>query len=243
MSFLGDVWQWILDNWWGSGGILDRSFEHLQISVVSVVIALVLALPPAVLLGHLGRGGAVAINVVNIGRALPSFAILVIAFRVTGEIGVVPTVIALVALAIPPIFTNAFSGLSDVDPEIRESARGMGMQGRQVLAHIELPIAMPLIMAGIRTSTVQVIATATLANLIGWAGGLGFYIIVGLRLSDEVQAFGGAVMVVLLALLADFALAGVQRLLVPRGLRMAEPRWAVDTAIETEEPQTEVVAA
>jgi osmoprotectant transport system permease protein len=243
VSFLGDVWQWILDNWWGSGGILDRAFEHLQISGVSVAIALVIAVPPAVLLGHLGRGGAAAINVVNIGRALPSFAIHVIAYRVTGELGVVPTVIALVALAIPPVFTNAYSGLRDVDAEIRESARGMGMQGRQVLAHIELPMAMPLIMAGIRTSTVQVIATATLANLIGWAGGLGFYIIVGLRLGNEVQAFGGALMVVLLALLVDFALAGVQRLLVPHGLRMAEPRWAVETAIAAEEPETEVVPA
>jgi osmoprotectant transport system permease protein len=243
MGFFGDVWQWFLDNWSGSGGIVDRSIEHLHISGVSVLIALVLALPPAVILGHFGRGGTLAINVVNIGRAMPSFAILVIAFQVTDEIGIVPTVIALVALAIPPIFTNAYIGVHDVDAEIRESARGMGMQGTQVLRRIELPMASPLIMAGIRTSTVQVIATATLANLIGWGGGLGYYIIVGLRLNNNVQAFGGALVVIALALLVDLALAGTQRLLVPRGLRTVEPRWAIEAAVETEEPEVEVVAA
>ena len=242
MGFLGDVWQWFLDNWSGSGGILDRAIEHLQISGLSVALALVIALPPAIALGHLGRGGTAAINLVNIGRALPSFAILVIALRITGEIGVVPTVIALVALAIPPIFTNTYIGLREIDPEIRESARGMGMHGTQVLKRIELPLAVPLIMAGIRTSTVQVIATATLASVIGW-GGLGFYIVVGLRLSDNVQAFGGAVVVVALALLVDLALAGVQRLVVPRGLRTAEPRWAVEAAIEADESKSEVVVA
>jgi osmoprotectant transport system permease protein len=118
----------------------------------------------------------------------------------------------------------------------------MGMEGKQVLTRIELPMAMPLIMAGIRTSTVQVIATATLASLIGW-GGLGYYIIVGLRLNNNVQAFGGAMVVVALALLVDLALAGVQRLAVPRGLRTAEPRWAVETAIQADEAEPEVVVA
>jgi osmoprotectant transport system permease protein len=242
VGFLGDVWQWFLDNWSGSGGILDRALEHLQISGLSVAVALVIALPPAIVLGHLGRGGTAAINLVNVGRALPSFAILVIALRVTGEIGVVPTVIALVALAIPPIFTNTYIGLREIDPDIRESARGMGMHGVQMLRRIELPLAVPLVMAGIRTSTVQVIATATLASVIGW-GGLGFYIVAGLRLNDNVQAFGGAVVVVALALLVDLALAGVQRLIVPRGLRTVEPRWAIETAVVTEEPEVEVVAA
>lgn len=244
VSFLGDVWQWFLDNWSSGigGGIWERALEHIQISALSVLVALVIALPPAVLLGHLGRGGTLATNFVNIGRALPSFAILVIALQVTGRLGVIPTVIALVALAIPPIFTNTYIGLREVDADIRESARGMGMEGRQVLRRIELPIAMPLIMAGIRTSTVQVIATATLATLVGW-GGLGYYIVVGLRLNNNVQAFGGALTVVVLALLADLALAGVQRLAVPRGLRTAEPRWAVEAAIEAEEPEAEVVVA
>ena len=244
MEFLGDVFAWIGDNWSGGagGGIWPRAREHVQVSGLSVLVALAIALPPAVALGHLRRGGTLAINIANIGRALPSFAILVLAFQVTGRIGVVPTVIALVALAVPPIFTNTYVGLREVDPDIRESAAGMGMRGTQVLGRIELPMALPLIMAGIRTSTVQVIATATLASLIGW-GGLGYYIFTGLALNDNVQVFGGALVVVVLALLVDLGLAGVQRLLVPRGLRTAEPRWAVDTATESEEPEGEIVVA
>lgn len=238
MGFLGDVAQWLADNWRGDGGILDRSLEHLQISFLSVLVALVLALPPAVVLGHLRRGGALAINVVNIGRALPSFAILVLALQITNRIGVVPTMVALVALAVPPVFTNTYVGLREVDLETRDAAAGMGMSGAQVLRRVEVPMALPLIMAGIRTSAVQVVATATLATLIGW-GGLGFYIVVGLRLNDNVQVFGGALVVVALALLVDAALAGVQRLAVSRGLRAAEkPRWAAAVDVESElEPE------
>jgi osmoprotectant transport system permease protein len=244
MNFLGDVFAWIGDNWSGGagGGIDHRVVEHLQISALSVLLALVIALPPAIALGHLRRGGALAINIANIGRALPSFAILVLALQITNRIGFVPTLIALVALAIPPMFTNTYVGLREVDAEIRESAAGMGMRGRQVLTKIELPMALPLIMAGIRTSAVQVVATATLATLVGW-GGLGYYIIVGLRLNDNVQVFGGALVVVLLALLVDLTLAGVQRLLVPRGLRTAEPRWALEAAVESDESEAEMVVA
>ena len=244
MDFLGDVFAWIGDNWSEGvgGGIWQRSIEHLQISVLSLLVALVIALPPAVALGHLRRGGVVAVNIANIGRALPSFAILVLALQITNQIGAVPTVIALVALAMPPIFTNTYVGLREVDDEIRESATGMGMRGTQVLRRIELPMALPLIMAGIRTSAVQVVATATLATLVGW-GGLGYYIIVGLRLNDNVQVFGGALVVVVLALLVDLTLAGVQRLLVPRGLRTKEPRWAVETAMESQDAETEIVVA
>lgn len=223
MDFLADVVDWLSDNWSGSGGILDRSREHLWISFVSVVVALLIALPPAVLLGHLRRGGVAAVNVANIGRALPSFAILVLAFQATGRLGAVPTVIALVALAVPPIFTNTYVGLREVDGEVREAAAGMGMSGGQVLRRVELPLAVPLIMAGVRTSAVQVVATATLATLIGW-GGLGFYIVVGLRVDDDVQVFGGALAVVVLALLVDGVLAIAQRLLTPRAAPAAGAR-------------------
>jgi len=242
VSFFGEVVEWFGDNWSGSGGILERSIEHLQISFLSVAIALVIALPPAIVLGHLRRGGDAAINVANIGRALPSFAILVLAYQLTGRLGVVPTVIALVALAIPPVFTNTYIGLREVDAELREAATGMGMSGTQALRRIELPIAVPLIMAGIRTSTVQVIATATLATLIGW-GGLGFYPIVGLRTQNNVMVFGGALVVIALAMLVDGALALLQRLLVSRGLATKKaPRWAVETDIAAEvvEPDVDV---
>src|SRR5687768_172239 len=220
MAFLGDVFAWIGDNWSGGagGGIDQRVVEHLQISALSVLIALVVALPPAIALGHLRRGGALAINIANIGRALPSFAILVLALQITNRIGFLPTVIALVALAIPPIFTNTYVGLREVDAEIRESAAGMGMRGTQVLTRIELPMALPLIMAGIRTSAVQVVATATLATLVGW-GGLGRYIIDGLATRDFQEVFAGAVLVALLSLLVEIGLSVFQRVVVPTGLQ------------------------
>ncbi|MGH9025056.1 MAG: ABC transporter permease [Acidimicrobiia bacterium] len=242
MGFLGDVFQFISDNWSGKDGIVDRSIGHLQLSFWSVIVALLIALPPAVYLGHLRKGGAAAINIANVGRALPSYAILVLAFQFTDRIGAVPAVIALVALAIPPVFTNTYVGLSQVDPEVREAARGMGMSGWQQLRRIELPMSMPLIMAGIRTASVQVVATATLAILIGWTGTPGYYIIVGLRLQDNVEVFAGALVVVVLALGVEILLAGVQRLVVSKGLRGTKrSRWTVEEEIESEVPAAEPV--
>jgi len=244
VSFLGDVLQYIADNWSGNNGILDRSIGHLELSFWSLAIALLITLPPAVTLGHVRRGGNVAINVANIGRALPSFAILVLAYQLTDRIGAVPAIIALVALAVPPIFTNTYVGLSQVDPELREAARGMGMSGRQLLRRVELPIAMPLIMAGIRTAAVQVVATATLAILIGWAETPGYYIVVGLSLGNNVQVFAGALVVVVLALGVELLLAGTQRLVVSKGLRRSRgPRWTIEEDLESEVPATEPVPA
>jgi osmoprotectant transport system permease protein len=242
MGFLGDVVQFIADNWSGNDGILDRSIGHLQLSFWSVAIALVIAFPPAVYLGHIRKGGGAAINVANIGRALPSYAILVLAYQFTDKIGAVPAVIALVALAIPPIFINTYIGLSQVDSEAREAARGMGMSGWQLLRRVELPMALPLIMAGIRTAAVQVVATATLAILIGWTGTPGYYIIVGLRLQDNVELFAGALVVVVLALGVEVLFAGVQRLVVSKGLRgTKQRRWTIEEEIESEVPAAEPV--
>ncbi|MDQ4069422.1 MAG: ABC transporter permease, partial [Actinomycetota bacterium] len=179
--------------------------------------AAVVALTVGIVLGHLNRGGWLAISVSNVGRAIPSFAILVLAVQVFG-IGAKPAFCALVALAIPPMVTNSFVGIREVDADVRESARGMGMTGGQVLRRVELPMASPLIMAGIRTSAVQVVATATLAALVAW-GGLGRYIIDGLSQRDYVQVFAGAVLVAALSLATEIVLAGVQRLVVPAGLR------------------------
>jgi osmoprotectant transport system permease protein len=175
------------------------------------------ALPVGIILGHLDRGGALAINLANVGRAIPSFAILVLATQIVG-IGATPAFCALVALAAPPMVTNSFVGVREVDREVRESARGMGMTGRQVLARVELPIAMPLIMAGLRTAAVQVVATATLAALVAW-GGLGRYIVDGLAQRDFVQLFAGAVLVAAVSVLTELTLGGLQRLIVPKGLR------------------------
>ena len=236
MSFIGQVVQWFLDpaQWQGDAGILHRTYEHVLMSGLSVLTAAMIALPVGIAIGHFGRGGILAINVSNIGRAVPSFAVLVIAVQLFG-IGALPAFIALVALAIPPMVTNSYIGMREVDQDVREAARGMGMRERAVLLRVELPIALPLIMAGIRTSAVNVVATATLAALVAW-GGLGRFIVDGLGLQDYPMLFAGAVMVALLSLIVEFSLAGVQRLSTPAGLRASKSSQKEDlsgTALDT----------
>ncbi len=223
MDFLGDVVSWFAagEHWRGTNGIPHRAIEHLTMSAFAVAVAAAVALPVGVLLGHLNRGGAVAINVANVGRAIPSFAILVLATEIVG-IGATPAFCALVALAAPPMLTNAFVGVREVDADVRESARGMGMTGRQVLTRVELPIALPLVMAGVRTAAVQVVATATLAALVAW-GGLGRYIVDGLAQQDYVQLFSGAVLVATVSVVTEVVLGALQRLIVPAGLRTRHP--------------------
>ncbi len=229
MNFANQVLQWFLDgaHWQGDGGIPHRTFEHLTMSGASVLVAALIALPVGIAIGHFGRGGILAINISNIGRAVPSFAVLVIAVELVG-IGALPAFIALVALAIPPMVTNSYIGMREVDADVREAARGMGMRARAVLWRVELPIALPLIMAGIRTSAVNVVATATLAALVAW-GGLGRFIVDGFGLQDYPMMFAGAIMVAILSLIVEFSLAGVQRLATPAGLRPSKP-------IQKEEP-------
>jgi osmoprotectant transport system permease protein len=219
MNFANQVLQWFLNSthWQGDAGIPHRTFEHLAMSGASVLTAALIALPVGIAIGHYGRGGILAINISNIGRAVPSFAVLVIAVELFG-IGALPAFIALVALAIPPMVTNSYIGMREVDADVREAARGMGMRERAVLLRVELPIALPLIMAGIRTSAVNVVATATLAALVAW-GGLGRFIVDGFGLQDYPMMFAGAIMVAVLSLIVEFSLAGVQRLSTPAGLR------------------------
>ena len=223
MEFLGDVVAWFADgeHWRGTNGIPHRVFENLAMSAAAVATAAAVALPLGLVLGHLNRGGALAINVSNVGRAISSFAILVLATELVG-IGATPAFCALVALAVPPMLTNAFVGVREVDGDVRESARGMGMTGRQVLTRVELPMALPLVMAGVRTAAVQVVATATLAALVAW-GGLGRYIVDGLAQQDYVQLFAGALLVAGVSVLTELVLGGLQRLIVPVGLRSRHP--------------------
>jgi len=220
MAFLSKVAAWFADpaNWTGSSGIPTRLVEHLQISGESVAIAGVIALPIGILLGHYGRFGALALNVSNVGRALPSFGILVIAFQIFG-LGDLPVILALTALAIPPMVTNSYVAMREVDPDIKEAAKGMGYRELAQLLQVELPLAVPLVMAGIRTSAVQVVATATLAAIIA-GGGLGRYIIDGYGQQIYTEVFAGAVLVALLALATEVSLAGLERALVPRGIRL-----------------------
>lgn len=220
MSFLADVVRWFSDpaHWGGPDGIPERLLEHVQISAESVAIGAVIALPIGIALGHYGRFGNLAINISNVGRALPSFGVLVIAFQVLG-LGDTPILIALAALAIPPMVTNSYVGLREVDPDIKEAARGMGYRELAQLLRVELPLAVPLVMAGIRTSAVQVVATATLAAIIA-GGGLGRYVIDGFAQQDNVKLFAGALLVAMLAMATELSLSAVERLLVPRGMRL-----------------------
>lgn len=224
VKFFRDVIAWFADaeHWAGADGVPHRLWEHLQLSAVAVLIAMLVALPIALTLGHIGRGGFLAVNTANIGRAVPSFAILVLAQQFTHDIGTKPAMIALVALAIPPILTNTYVGVRAVDADVRESARGMGMTGSQLLTRVETPLAMPVIMAGIRTAAVQVIATATLAALIA-GGGLGRYIIDGIAQQDNVKLFAGALLVALFAAVTELSLGRVQRVVTPGGKTAGRP--------------------
>ena len=219
LDTLGDVGRWFGDsaNWVGADGVPTRLAEHLSLSLRAMLIALVVALPVALVLGHLGRGGFLAVNISGIGRAVPSFAILVLAAQVPWiGIGDGAALVALVALAVPPLVTNTYVGMRAVDAEVVEAARGMGLSGGQVLRRVELPLAVPLILAGIRTSTVQVIATTTIAAFVS-AGGLGRYIVDGLAQGDIAKLYAGALLVALLSLVAELLLGLVQRLLTPPG--------------------------
>jgi osmoprotectant transport system permease protein len=219
VGFLGAVFAWFASpaHWTGPGGVPVRLLEHGQISAVAMAVAIVVALPIGITLGHLHRFGNVAINVSNVGRAIPSFAILVIAFEIFG-LGNIPAFAALTLLAIPPMLTNSYIGVRDVDPEVLDAAKGMGMRVRRMIFGIELPLAVPLIMAGVKTSAVQVIATATLAAIVA-GGGLGRYILDGLGQRDDIQVFAGALLVALLALAVELSLSGLEQILIPRGLR------------------------
>jgi ABC-type proline/glycine betaine transport systems, permease component len=210
------VASWLTDgrNWVGVEGIPHRLVEHLTMSAVSVAIAIALALPVALALGHLRRGGVVAIGLSNAGRAVPSFALLVLCAQVFGLSSGVPIVVALVALAIPPIMTNTYVAVTDVDSGVVEAARGMGLSGWQLLARVELPLALPLIMGAIRTAAVEVVATATLAAALA-QGGLGRFILDGQSQNDVGKLVGGAVLVASLAIVTELVFSVAQRLVSP----------------------------
>jgi osmoprotectant transport system permease protein len=225
VSFLQDVAQWFNDpaHWRGTNGIPNRLVEHIQYSLVAIAAAIILAVPVSVWLGHKRRFGTVAVNVSNVGRAIPSFAILVLGTQQFGLLefpimGSFTTFVALVALAVPPLVTNSYVAVAEVPDDVRDAARGMGMGERDILRRVELPMAVPLLMAGVRTASVQVVATATIAAFVG-AGGLGRFIIDGRAIFDNTEIFAGAALVAALSLFTELALGGAQRWLTPRGLK------------------------
>ena len=215
------VIEWFTDpaNWTGENGIPVRTWQQIEISLWAMAIALVIALPIALVLGHKRKGMFLATNVGNIGRAVPTLGVLTILASIP-EIGIgnLAAILALALFAIPPVLTNTYTGLAGVDDEVRDAARGMGMSGTGILARVEVPLAIPLIAAGIRTATVQVVATASLAALVG-SGGLGRYVVDGFALQDNTLIIAGAILTAGLAVIAELVLAQVQRMVTPKGLR------------------------
>ena len=223
VSALADLARWLTDpaNWQGSHGIPVRILEHMELSGLSVLVAVAIAMPIALYLGHTGRGGFIAINVANIGRALPSLALLaiglVIAISLGLGLGFWPTVFALVPLAIPPILTNVYVAVREVDRDVVDAARGMGLSESQILRSIEVPLGLPLMLAGIRTAAVNVVATATLGALVA-GGALGRFIVDGLALQEYDQLMAGALLVALLAVGTEVSFAALERATVPPGM-------------------------
>ncbi|MFJ8752458.1 ABC transporter permease [Streptomyces sp. NPDC102441] len=218
MNTLADAWSWLTTSahWSGPDGIWNRLGEHLFLTVVCLLISCAIALPVALWLGHIGKGGALAVNLSNIGRAVPTFAVLVLLLLTpVGRWDQGPTIIALVLFSIPPLLTNAYVGMREVDPDVVRAARGMGMTGRQMLRQVELPLALPLVLTGVRIAAVQLVATATLAALVG-GGGLGRIITAGFNLASTPQVVAGAVLVAVFALLVEG--------LFEAGLRLASGR-------------------
>jgi osmoprotectant transport system permease protein len=217
--------------------LTSLALETLWVGAIGVAIALVISIPTGVWLGHLHRGSFLAINVGNLGRALPSLVVLAIGDAFLG-LGLAVVELALVVLAVPPMITNAYLAVDGVDPDLVDAARGMGMSGWEVLRRVELPLAVPLLFAGIRTASVFVVSTTTLAALVGFSGSLGDVI------ANETSyhfsgVLGAAICVAALALIVDGLLAGVQRLVTPRGLRLAQrtlkerPAQLGDAAVES----------
>ncbi|MFI5953693.1 ABC transporter permease [Cryptosporangium sp. NPDC051539] len=204
-------------SWTGVDGIPTRVGEHLYYSGLSLLIAALIALPLGLFIGHTGRGAFLAVNSAGAARALPTVGLVGLTVVVFG-IGLTPTLLPLVALAVPPILVNTYAGVRQVDAQLRDAADGMGMKGWQVLFQVELPVALPLIILGLRTAAVQIVSTATIAAYVG-LGGLGRYIFDGLARQEYEVMVGGAVLSVLLALGTEALFVGIQRLIVSPGVR------------------------
>lgn len=222
MTFL---WQWLGDpaNWAGPDGIWARIGEHLLYSAITLVLAAAVAIPLGLWVGHTGKARGLVVNLANGARSLPTLGLLFLAVLVAGPLlpgdlaFAVPAILVLVILAIPPILAGAYAGVEAVDRQAVDAARGMGMVGHQVLFQVELPCALPLMLGGLRSAALQVIATATLAASVS-LGGLGRFLIDGQAYRDYGQMAGGAVLVAALAMVVDVVFVGFQRLVVSPGL-------------------------
>ena len=206
----------------GRDDFLSQLLVHVELSVVALLIGVAIAMPIALATFRSPFWAAVAINTGNIGRAVPSLAILALVFPLLG-FGFTPSLVALTLLAIPPILINASTGLSQVNPQVIDAARGMGLSKGQILRGIQLPIAAPVIFAGIRTSAVQVVASATLATFVG-GGGLGDLIVLGLQRNDPAVLVGGSLTIAVLAIITELTFGLLERTFTPKGLIVARQR-------------------
>ena len=213
VSVLVDTWEFLsaADSWTGRRGILVRGRAHVWISLIATTIAAAIAIPSAIVLAHRRWLPIMSVAVINIGRALPSFAIIALLFPLSIQygfgLGFWPTCVALVALGVPPMFTNTYAGIAGTPPELVEAGRGIGMTGGELLRKVELPSALPLVFTGLRVSAVQIVATATLGAIVGYEC-LGSFIVAGLARGSAGQAtmLAGAILVAALALVVDIAL-------------------------------------
>jgi osmoprotectant transport system permease protein len=228
---MGDIIGWFTDpaHLSGVGSIQQRLLEHIVLSGAAILTATVIGLPIGLYIGHTRRFANLAINVANIGRALPSYALVVmilpISLTLSPEYGLdpIPTFVAMSLLAIPPILVGAYAGLRSVDADLVEAGRGMGLRESQILRKLELPLASSVIVGGFRTATLQVIATATIGAIVS-GGGLGRFIVDGIHNQDYTTVVGGVILVAALAISVDLVLAWVQRRVTPRGLELQAAR-------------------
>lgn len=241
MNLLGDAFVWLNDplNWQGRTGVPYLTYEHLYISGLAVALAALVAMPVALLLGHTGHGGGLTVAVTNVSRAIPTLALLTVFAATSIGFGNRATIVALAVFAVPPLLSNTYVGIRGVDRDVVEAARGMGLSERAVLLRVELPLAVPLIAAGVRTAAVQVVATATLAALVG-GGGLGTIINSGFGQQDRPQIVAGGLLVATLALLTEAVLASVQRAVTPGRARRRRP-WTTTGGARDEHRETVTV--
>lgn len=240
MSLVTDTITWLADpaHWSGPNGIPMRLGEHVGLSALSLLLAIAIALPVGLWIGHTGRGATVAVNSANLWRALPSLAVIAIVLPITAAIDpqagfrFYPTLVAMVVLAVPPILVNAYAGMANVDRDLVEAGRGQGMTGAQILTRVEMPLALAVIVAGIRSGAVQIVATATLGAIFGF-GALGRYLVDGVAQRDAGQVLGGALLVAGLVIVTELAFAALQRVLTPtaRGATESTAKAAAESAL------------
>ncbi|TQL66198.1 osmoprotectant transport system permease protein [Nocardioides albertanoniae] len=235
LDYLLDPTNWAFAS---PDGFPQRILEHLGYTALALLIAAVIAFPIGLLIGHTGRGALVAINLGNAGRALPTLGVLMLALGLIG-IGLVPVTIALVVLAIPPVLASTYAGIRSVADETVDAARGVGMTEVQIAWRVEVPIALPLLIGGLRNASLQVVSTASIAAYAG-LGGLGRYLFDGLATLQYDQVVAGAIVLAALAVAIDLVLAGAQRLLVSPGV---DGRSAGDRPSTTETAPAEPISA